>query len=299
MTLEKKQSIINSIMQKEISGNNLSISGYSFGRIGYFNSKYFKNKLKTSKIMEILMLALLPQVNGVSRKKAKEIIVFFNDVSTPLFNDSIIRLLKTTYHELYHAIDDTREKETQITYNNFANDCDRFIIKHSPLEICKYLLTPSGHDSFMFEILANIHGINKTEQYIKENNIQCNSYELRKFAQLKNKYQLQYQNYNLTKRLDLIISEYKTCIKCKDFDKTVFELFINENGIIKDINTVFMDDNVLNLDCKILAAFINCKKIKEAIKNTQLTEHTSFVLNEILTKGSITTEEGNINNKTI
>ena len=116
--------------------------------------------------MDILILVLLPQFNGVSRKKSKEIIVFFNDISTPLFNDSIIRLLKTTYHELYHAIDDTREKETQITYNDFASDCDRFIINHSPLDQLKYILTPNGHDSFMFEILANIHGINKTEQYI-------------------------------------------------------------------------------------------------------------------------------------
>lgn len=299
MNLEKKKEIISTIMKSEIEQNNLNISSYCFGRINFFNTSYFKKKLKSSNPYKIIQLISLPLFNGVFRPKSKELIVFYNDVSTPLFNDSIIRFLKTTYHELYHALDDTIDKAKNISYENFANQCDRFIISHSPIEMLKYVMTPQGHDSFMFEILANLYAIDKTEEYIKNNNIQCSDNEITKFNKLKNKYHTQYQNYNLTKRLNIIISEYKSCLNCKDFNKDLFELFLNENGTVKDINIIFSNETVLNLDPKILLAFIKTNTIKKAISETTLTEKTSHILNELLTNGSTELLQESENKKTI
>ncbi|MDO4962870.1 MAG: hypothetical protein Q4E75_02050 [bacterium] len=296
MKIEDKRQIINSIMEQEIQENDLNISSFSFGRLGYYNSYYFWNKLKANKLYnpaQILTLSALPFLNGVSRKKSKEIVVFYNDIPTPFFEDSIVRLLKTTYHELYHALDDAREND--YSFDMFANTCDRFIVSHSPIDSIKYFLTSKGHDSFMFEILANNYGIKRAEEYIEKNNISINNYEKNKLQKLKQKYELQYQNYDLTKRLDMIINDYKVCLNCKDFDNKIFSLFLNDDSSVKNLNKVFIDENVLSLDTRILKSFLKSKKIKESLNNIKLSEEALLNIEKILDNNK--SEEINDNNR--
>ncbi len=307
MNLKQKQTIINSIMINEIRENNLDTKFYSCCRINYYNSDFFKKIQKDKKNNRIVKLGnlIIPLISGGFHAKHNDetdIIVFLDKIDiVPGFSLPLISLLKVTYHELYHALQDKElnSTSTDISYNLFASQCDMFICSNESINFLKYYFTRSGHDAQMFEILANLHGAKKTEEYLQNNNIKINFLEKLKLERKKKKHQYQYQNYDLTKRLNLIIDNYDKCIKNDKFNKTIFELFLNEDGTVKDINTIFSNENILNIDPKILLAFIKTNAIKKAISETTLIEKTSHILNQLLTNGSIELLQESENKKII
>lgn len=305
MDLKQKQTIINSIMINEIRENNLDTRFYSCCRINYYNSDFF-NKIKkdNNRIVKLVYLINPLISSGFHAKHNGEtdIIVFLDKIDiVPGLSLPLVSLLKTTYHELYHALQskELNSLSIDISYDLFASQCDMFICSNESTNFLKYYFTNSGHDSQMFEILANLHGVKKTEKYLQNKNIKINFLEKMKLDRQKQKYQYQYQNYNLTKRINLIIDNYDKCIKIDKFNKTIFELFLNENGTVKDINIIFSNENILKLNPKILLAFIKADAIKKAISETTLIGQTSLVLNELLTNGSTELLQESENKKTI
>ncbi|MBE6139683.1 MAG: hypothetical protein E7174_04230 [Firmicutes bacterium] len=307
MNLKQKQTIINSIMINEIRENNLDTKFYSCCRINYYNSDFFKKIQKDKKNNRIVKLGnlIIPLISGgfhAEHNNERDIIVFLDKIDiVPGFSLPLVSLLKTTYHELYHALQnkELNSTPTDMSYDLFASQCDMFICSNESIDFLKYYFTRSGHDTQMFEILANLHGVKKTEEYSQNNNIKISFLEQMKLDKQKQKYQYQYQNYDLTKRLNLIIDNYDKYIKNDEFNKTIFELFLNENGTVKDINTIFSNENVLDMDPKILLAFIKTNAIKKAISETTLIEKTSYFLNELLTNGSTQLFQESENKKTI
>lgn len=269
------------ILEKEIKNLNLEIKPFIFGRLSYFNEKHFKDefkynlmiiddlynyslKEKINSFINVLKILSFPvQANGVYRNQKKSLIVFANDIGHPILKNNIVQLLKTTYHELYHAIYfNTKQKGFKFNdFNSFACDLEQFLMKHNIGTPLRYLY---NHDSFMFEILANIYGVKKTEEYISQNP-NAHNYDLKKLKKIKQKYDRQYDNYNLSKILDDIIKNYKSALKCKDFDKSFFEIFLNEDGTFKNLNSSFLNEKINQIDKRIIDAFLNTNSfLKEA-----------------------------------
>ena len=285
MNKKEQRKLLYKIMEKEIIENELNIMPYCFGSIRYYNSKYFKNNIKKglklsngNKIFDILFKPFISR--GVYDFHDREIVVFYDKI--PIY-DNIIYSLQTIFHELFHGIDENGKANMLDEYTKFADECDKFIIDTAPyIEIIKYTTNNKIHDSYMFEILANIYGVVKTYKYIKDNNIKCNKFEIETLNKLKEKYYKQYLNYDLSKSLNTIIEDYKNNLKYEDFDSTIFEFFLTDKGIVKDINAIFSNEEVLKLDPRILVAFIKTDKIREAIKNTKLNEKTINILENLL-----------------
>ena len=283
------------ILQKEIKNNNLNVKPYTFGVISYYNQEYFKSKIRTNsfvlkhpdfslkeKIKNFISAtkySLLPSYKGIYSDSDNSIVIFIDNlIVLPKMKINIIDLLKTTYHEIYHAID-FKNKTESFDFNNydkFSCDLERFLSKHYTAMPFKYLF---NHDSFMIEILANKYGIEKTIQYIKENPLNY-TYDINRLSKLKNKYDKQYNNYNLSKYLDIIIKNYKDVKKCKDFDDTIFTIFINEDGTIKSLNEVLVDPKVKEIDKKIFSAFLNTPTLKKSFNITEeIKEKIDSILN--------------------
>ena len=296
MTKDKKRKLIYKILEKEIEDTGLNVTPYCFGSIKYYNSKYFKNSIKKSlkfhDSSEFISTLLKPAyIRGAYNVEDKEIIIFFDNL--PIY-DNIIHTLQTVFHELFHALDEENKVTNLDQYTNFSNECDKWLIDTAPFsDLITYIVSPKDHDAYMFEILANLYGIQKTEKYIKENNIKCSNFELSRLKKLKAKYTLQYERHDLTKSLNLIIKDYQYFIKFEDFDKTIFEYFFTDNGEVKDINTIFLNEKVLELDNRILSAFIKTDKIKEAIKNSNINEKIGIILEKILNNKDYYTNDKN------
>lgn len=291
MIVKQKKDIIDSILKKEIEENNLDIKYYSLYRINYYNSDSFKSEQKKliNKIDKKLNIIFPFKANARFDNVRNEIIIFLDKICIiPGISRSLISLLKTAYHELFHAIQQKEMKNlTNISYDLFASICDDIILVHPKFNNLNNYDNPEYHDSLMAEILANLYGVKKTKEYLKNNNIVCKPYEIEQLEEESNLYKSQYINYDLTKRLNLIISEYKKGIKIGFLKKAIFELFLNDDASVKNINIIFSNNKVLELDPKILIALIKTDVLKKAINETALTEETSYIINELLTKGSI------------
>lgn len=290
MNKKEKRKFIYKILEKEIIENDLNVVPYCFGSISYYNSKYFKNNikknLKLSRTSDLLDTLFKPFCSrGSYDFEKKEIIIFCDNIP---FYDNIISTLQTIFHELFHSLDEEGKATIFDEYTTFANKCDKFIIDTaSYIDVIKYMCSSKVHDSYMFEILANLYGISKTEKYIRDNNISCSKYELKKLHELKKIYCKYYCNYDLTKSLNIIINKYKNNIQYIDFDKTIFEYFLTDEGKIKDINSFFSSKKITNLDSKILLAFIRCDKIKKAIENTNLNKKAIDIIEDLLGNDNI------------
>lgn len=188
----------------------------------------------------------------------------------------ITNLLVATYHEIYHAIDWNKSNGFDIgNYDQFACDIERFKDKYmqdsskiiSIIDNFKYMHNTKYHDSFMYEILANQYGIRKTKEFIMKNP-NAYDYNLDYLNKLEQRYNEQYNNYNLSKNLDVIIDNYNILLKkILNFDKRLFEIFLNDNGTFKDIKTSLLDERLKFIDKRILQAFYNTQAF---INNVQI-----------------------------
>lgn len=294
--------IVKSILAEEIQKNNLNVDFAVSCRIAYY-SKEILNKLKNKSLKFSNIKSVFGEMNKWNGLCSSKEIVVFSDESLAYFCEPrpLVQMISVAYHELYHAIQNKEIKNTKqtISYDLFSSICDNVLVHHTDENLNKYNFSAKEHNSPMFEILANLYSVKKTEEYLKHSNIEIKPNEIEFLKNMEKMCKMQYENYDLTKRLNIILSEYKKGIAIGFLKPLVFEMFINDDGTIKDVNTIFSNEIVLGIDPRILLAFIKTDKMKEAIKNTQLTENTTFILNELLTKGSLTIEEENVNNKTI
>lgn len=280
--LEAK-SFFQDLLEKECRKNNLDISIFSTGRLSYFNSEFFKKEIKRNlnlirsknSIINLLRgtidsihLLILPMyANGNFNTKSNSLIVFLNDVGSPILNNDITRLLYTTYHELHHALYYKQKKEKFDTGNfeRFACDLESFLLRHSPEVNAKYYFQ---HDNFMLEILASQYGIIKAEEYIAENP-NTHHYNIDKLNRLKKHFQKKRKNYDLSYYLEIIIQSYSDCLRIKGFDKSLFELFLNDNGSFKDIANI-SNEQLQQINPKIISEFTKTLSFQKAIREQAL-----------------------------
>lgn len=281
------QEIINSIMQEYIERYNVDAEFYSFCRINYFNSSFFKKCKEKSLSMKLEKIAMPFRFSGLCKhsKGHTDIIVFLNDgfiLGKPI---PLVRLLHTTYHEIHHML----YRRDAANYDGFACLCDSLITKTSWLDRFKYFFTHKGHEEKMYEILADIHAVEDTKRYYKDNNIELNAHDLNWLDSYENYNKKRYDDYDLSSRIDKIINNFSYYTKNGAFPGyIVFRLFLNEDGSVKSINEIFSkDSDVLRLHSRLLVSFIKTQNISRAIKESNLDEHAMEVINELLTKGSL------------
>lgn len=261
--LEAK-ALCDNVLKDEISKHNLDIESYSFGRLSYYNSTYFKENIKK---MNKLSLSLVyrffagPLINtGYFAYTDDTLVVFLNNIIGIDFSCSAVDILRTSYHEIYHAIDhrNIRKGYYDLNYNIFASSIDRFLRDHYIGHFLKYKFTRKGHDTCMFEILADVYAVKEAEEFIKRNP-HSYKYEYFKLERYKHRCYKNYMNYDLSKRLDFIIKNYIHIKKCSDFDDSVFSIFLNADGTIKSLNVIRDDKRINDIDKKIISAFLNTK----------------------------------------
>lgn len=222
------------------------------------------------------------------------IVIFLDDYPFAFLNPyiSFVNCVSTIYHESYHAMDYARAKEHKRTneYNNFASDVDKVLKCYFPLAI-KYLVSTKGHDSFMFEILANLYSVKRVEELIQYIEITpysniINNNDYKKLKYWKEKYSRQYENYDLSERLNIIIKQYKKFRAEKHFEKyidwSIFEIFMNEDGTLKNVKEILLNERFYELDQKIVISFFKTKSFVCEIEKNMALKEEQLLLAEIL-----------------
>ncbi len=89
--------------------------------------------------------------------KEKDIVIFLNRIDKIEKVDNIFQLARTCYHEVRHSI---QQNFDNYSYEGFLRNIDLLRTNKIYYQV--------EHDSFSFEIGANLYGISKAKEYIKK-----------------------------------------------------------------------------------------------------------------------------------
>lgn len=169
--------------------------------------------------------------------------------------NSLIELIFTIYHEIQHLY---QEKYPQNNYIYFLMKIEKYIIINNP----KYYQT--YHDNFLIEIDANLYGITKTIDYLKN----YPNYYLRNEEYLEKKQSEYLKNFKYYDE-QIVFEEFHKIIK-KDYKKILNEFkilnyFYKQNGEFQSLSDILENTKKYNIPSKITELIISSKSYTKEI----------------------------------
>ena len=261
--------IVNTIARDECKKNNMEFKNLNMCVITTY--EYYKNifKNKKFKINEQNYDVSPKNCGGFCDSYNNNIVIFSYGKLLKRF----VKIIMATFHELQHFLDDS-------TFNiDDINTLDMWRLAfYMDMECSIYdgNFYKSNHDQNLFEIRANLEGVKKTKEFIKNNNIKGINYEkdMEYLDMLIDIYTYDMNTYNFYETFDRYIKVYR---KNKDEMelKHFFSTFINNHGLFKDIynltSNIYVDKNDKRIyDCVSMIfgsdTFINEVISKENLK---------------------------------
>lgn len=154
------------------------------------------------------------------------------------------------------------------------------------------------HDSYSFEIGANLYSIRKTSEYMQQHFPDEYVQIKLKIDMLENIYCLEYLSYNLSKRFNKFIPYFQYCIKNKivrwnnqleDVNQSknsiipdVFKIFFQEDGTLKKISEIMNNEKFAKADKRISYALLSSTLFLKRLDINNLEHNQLVILREAL-----------------
>ena len=180
----------------------------------------------------------------------------------------LFQVLKTCYHEIRHSIQLTFDR---YSYERFLSDIENFFIKCNLGKDYKY-----NHDSYSFEIGANLYGTRMAKEYLMNNYPLIYEKDKEAIAAIEARYQNDYLIYNPSYAIDRVLPRIRVVIAFgnnelvkHDFIKNispVLSIFLNEDGSFKRLSEVMNDERYQELDKRIVYAMFSSLSFLKEVK---------------------------------
>lgn len=270
LSVEKMKEIANSIIKEELEKNGIEVN-----ILPVTNEEYCDYLISNSNSNFLSKLLTLIYAGGYNDKNGN--IVVFLDYISKLKNidDKIFRLANVCYHEARHSkqlvIDD-------YSYDKFLRNVDE------NKKGKDYLL---NHDKFSFEIGANLYGVRKAKEYLKNNNPELYEKAKDKIEKREKRYMYDYMTYDASYSIEKIIDLFEirdlfSCGRKLEDISPVFEIFLNKDASFKNINEIVENEKFKTLDKRIVYAFFSSKQFLKQIDIEQLSIEELELVNESL-----------------
>ena len=172
---------------------------------------------------------------------------------------SIFALARTCYHEVRHWVQQTFDR---YSYDRFLSDIEHFYRRTGGnIDYKKH------HDSYSFEIGANLYGIRMASEYLKKYNLEVYEKYKDKIGRVEQKYEEDYKMYNASYTIDRVLPRIRAAsafgdneIIKHDFIKDtspVLGIFLNGDGSFKKPSEVMNDEKYQDLDKRIVYAMFS------------------------------------------
>ncbi len=198
---------------------------------------------------------------------------------------SIFMLANVCYHEARHSAQKTFDR---YSYESFLRDIEQFYRKVGGNRDYK-----KHHDSYSFEIGANLYGIRMAREYLKKYNLEVYEKLKDKIDRVEHFYQEDYKMYNASYTIDRVLPIIKVAsafgdneIIKHDFIKDtspVLGIFLNGDGSFKRPSEVMSNDKYQELDKRIVyAMFSSLTFLKDLEHMNNLTPDEISIVNEAI-----------------
>lgn len=270
LSVEKMKEMANSIIKEELEKDGIEVNF-----LPVTNKEYCNYLISNSNSNFLSKLLTLIYAGGYNDKKGN--IIVFLDYVAKLKNidDKIFRLANVCYHEARHSkqlvIDD-------YSYDKFLRNVDE------NKKVKDYLL---NHDKFSFEIGANLYGVRKAKEYLKNNNPELYEKAKDKIEKREKRYMYDYMTYDASHSIERVIDLFKirdlfSCGRKLEDISPVFEIFLNKDASFKKINEIVENEKFKTLDKRIVYAFFSSRQFLEQIDIEKLSIEELELVNESL-----------------
>ena len=193
----------------------------------------------------------------------------------------LFQVLKTSYHEIRHSVQLTFNK---YSYEKFLRDIEVFFIKCDLGRDYKY-----NHDSYSFEIGANLYGTRMAKEYLMNNYPLIYEKDKGIIELIEKRYMDDYLLYNPSYTVDRVLPRIRIACSFSKNDENiksispVLSLFLNGDGSFKRPSEVMSNEKYQGLDKRIVYAMFSSLSFLKELKymNDLSFEEISIVMDAI------------------
>ena len=176
----------------------------------------------------------------------------------------LFQVLKTSYHEIRHSVQLTFNK---YSYERFLRDVEDFFIKCDLGRDYKY-----NHDSYSFEIGANLYGTRMAKEYLMNNYPLIYEKDKGIIELIEKRYMDDYLLYNPSYTVDRVLPRIRIACSFSKNDENiksispVLSLFLNGDGSFKRPSEVMSNEKYQGLDKRIVYAMFSSLSFLKELK---------------------------------
>lgn len=287
LSLRDIKKIAHEIIDEELESHGLSANVLPLTFIEYNESRTLRKRTILDKVSKWMIASFS---GGFYKIKNNTIVIFVDRIrKLKKIEDKFFRLTFVCYHEARHA----EQKEFDVyNYDGFIDILDK-------VDILDYGLS---HDSYSFEIGANLYSIRKTREYMKKHYPEIYEKEKEEIELLEKQYYLEYLTYDAPVRIDAAISLLKGLKKLSiiktshdsnqekvsklqkmlnEFYELLY-IFLDDDLNFRKIKDIINNDKFHKLDKKIVFAMFSSKIFLNSIDFNTLSDSELMALSDAL-----------------
>lgn len=264
MKIKELKKLVNEIVSQEIDAYDLKVQICAVLSSEYYGVNTLRKKTPIDKLINLLDFY---PINNFYDEKNNKIVIFLDNYLEEITEEKqIFRIIFSCFHEARHV---EQPYFSSFSYEFFLNFIDEVYMKKN------FDYNFIGHDSYSFEIGANLYSIRKTIDYLKK-------FFPKEFLKIKDelemieyKYYLEYLVYDAPSRFDFFVKyleKYRNnkIVKWDDkygkFDDdliliSILKIFINDDGSFKKIREVLNNERFNKIDKRIIYTIYSSESI--------------------------------------
>ena len=186
------------------------------------------------------------------------------DTYNGAFARGLFQVLKTSYHEIRHSVQLTFDR---YSYERFLCDIENFFIMCNLGRDYKH-----NHDSYSFEIGANLYGTRMAKEYLMNNYPLIYEKDKVVIEAIEKRYMNDYLLYNPSYTIDRVLPWIRISSIFSKNDENiksispVLRIFLNGDGSFKRPNEVMSNDKYQGLDKRIVYAMFSSLSFLKELK---------------------------------
>ena len=256
ISYQEVKDICTLIIDEESKKHGLDLDINVVGKLEFFKTDFFKKNFKLHKdFFNRKFLVMTPFLcSGVFYPPTSQLFVFLSNNKLIKAKD-LTYIILVLYHEIYHAVQNSNHNKNEQSYDwsnyyNFISELEKFAHANILSESKRY---NDKHDSFLFEILADMYAIIHTRDFMKKNNYKIDEKLL---EDNDNNNLFHYECYISSNLIDAIIDDYELIKDDEEFKSKGFDIFLDDKGNPKRLEVIFSDKRIKNVDKQIIKAFL-------------------------------------------
>lgn len=258
LDIKKMKDIVQDIIGEEFRNNNINVNVFPLTFVEYYKG-FEEREGRKFKLYDALKYV---GCRGYYEVGKGNFYVCLENFDYILKLDSYFKLAKTVYHEYRHRM---QEDFDEYSYEGFLRDVENCIVFNNRFD---YKL---NHDSYSFEIGANMYALSKAKEYMKRKYLELYEKEKSYIDSVEQRYIIDYLSYDAADTIEMFIILMKLrADRYGEFDdlgevNPILDIFLDCNNGFRKVSEIMSNAKFKLLDQRIISAMFSCRTFLDGL----------------------------------